>query len=863
MKTHFFLKPHHIAHLCLAALLVLAACHDDGLPPEIVTEPAEAPEAEQPDSWHDKIRVEPYPKANNELYLNPPPLIVPEAMHTDTYVQIALADNEAFDAEQGEAYLAEPVKWNMYNHHRALAPGTWYWRFRDVSADGTPGDWGQTYSFTVTDDLPVFVTPPFEKFFPNIPRTYPRLYCYLDKKRDAMTKEQIESSREYPFLIGRAETAYKYDLSIYDDPYLFDNTEGIKALVNRQYQAYYLTGIAKYQEGIVRIARLLLSKLPISDKQLFQSNFGATNIAIAYAESYDIAYDLLTPAERQAAEEVLMRVARHYYKMYCGMQENRFFDNHFWQHNMRILFQIALVLYTHPLYADECAEMLEFYYELWTSRAPNGGFNHNGAWMNGVGYFTANVKTLYYIPSLFSALTGSDFLAHPWFKNAGRAMSYVFAPGCVTSSFGDGSEGTSPDRQRLAFADFLARETGDAYAAWYATQCDRDLITDLDMRVYRIVTPRNYDGSRLPENTPKLLWHKDVGELTVHSNLGNIDKDFALAFRSSTFGSNSHTHGDQNAFKLLYGGEFVFRNGGHFVGAANQKYNLLFYKHSRGHNTILVNGIGQAYSMKTYGQILRGMGGNHMAYCLGDASQAYGGITDEKSWVSTFEFYGIEQTPENGFGETPLSKYRRHILLIYPRTMLIYDDLEATEPVRWDWLLHSPTQFFINEKENTFTTRCAEKDFHTVVRQFSDHEFETMQTTKTPYPISDKPDPKHPDLWHLTSAFKPCAANRILSIIQVCEGDEQPAYIKREGNTFYYGDYTIEAMLDSTQPAELNVSSSTGRAQFSYSKESPVLDGVVYPRMYSHSSLLYDETDGEYKVTEQVDYKNICTRTSY
>lgn len=122
------------------------------------------------------------------------------------------------------------------------------------------------------------------------------------------------------------------------------------------------------------------------------------------------------------------------------MQENHIFDNHFWQHNMRILFQAAFVLYDKSNYTEEILPMLEYYYELWTARAPASGFNRDGVWHNGAGYFNANVKTLYYIPSLFSSITQKDFLQHPWYQNAGKAMAYTWPPASKSAGFGDGSE---------------------------------------------------------------------------------------------------------------------------------------------------------------------------------------------------------------------------------------------------------------------------------------------------------------------------------------------------------------------------------------------------------------------------------------
>lgn len=95
---------------------------------------------------------------------------------------------------------------------------------------------------------------------------------------------------------------------------------------------------------------------------------------------------------------------------------------------MRVLFQIAYLLYDKVNYSGTAIEMLEYYYELWTARAPASGFNRDGVWHNGTGYFINNVHTLYYIPLLYSYIARKDFLQHPWYQNAGRSLVYHLAP---------------------------------------------------------------------------------------------------------------------------------------------------------------------------------------------------------------------------------------------------------------------------------------------------------------------------------------------------------------------------------------------------------------------------------------------------
>ena len=286
------------------------------------------------------------------------------------------------------------------------------------------------------------------------------------------------------------------------------------------------------------------------------------------------------------------------------------------------------------------------------------------------------------------------------------------------------------------------------------------------------------------------------------------------------------------------------------------------YRHSRAHNTILVNGIGQPYSTKGYGNIARVMGGKHITYCLGDASKAYSGITDDPLWTAAFEAAHIEQTPQNGFGTTPLTKYRRHILMLHPNIILLYDELEASEPVRWDWLLHSPTRFYIDPSQQMVTTTNTDKNFNTVTQLFSEHPFSLVQTDQFVVPPTAVPDPRYPNQWHLTATFNSNSKTRILTIIQVTPADKQVHIVRRNGNSFQCGDWNIVAELNTVQPASLLISNRKNQAVFSYGSNNPLLGGETYPREHPQSSLLYDEINGEYRVTEQTDHLPASTRAA-
>ncbi len=139
-------------------------------------------------------------------------------------------------------------------------------------------------------------------------------------------------------------------------------------------------------------------------------------------------------------------------------------------------------------------------------------------------------------------------------------MTYSWMPGSRSAGFGDGHEKNNgkPLRIRSAFADFMARTTGDPYATWYSSINNR-YETESETRLYRMASSKKRPvHTQLPANTPKAIWFKDCGEMIANSNLTDHKNNLSLSFHSSPFGSGSHTHSNQNAFNLQYGGKKPF-----------------------------------------------------------------------------------------------------------------------------------------------------------------------------------------------------------------------------------------------------------------------------------------------------------------
>lgn len=808
-----------------------------------------AQEVQQVSEYHEKIRTKPYPLAESTIFVNPAPLIVPQSMKTGAALQFQLSPDSTFSS--AETITSAPQIWCMYSPHKALDKGKWYWRFRNDD-----GAWSEINSFVITDETDVFATPSFETFLANAPRRHPRLDCYIDAASE-LYRETAPKHPEYRSLRNRADGALSLDTE--NTALLYSSYDNLKTGVQFLHDAYIITADEKYASKLLSILEALVATPP-TDGQLFSENFATTAITYAYTAIYDLLYSRLSAELRSATEEQMLRALLRFTRSNIGYQENHIFDNHFWQHNLRIMFQAAFALYDHPQYSADVLPLLQYYYELWCTRAPASGFTRDGLWPNGVGYMSANTLTLAYMPKLLSYITRFDFLSHPWYRAAGRSLSYSCPTGSMGVGFGDNSERyTTTNRVYPAFADFLAAETGDSYAAWYASQNASLLATDYDLRLYRMTRLNNGYANEMPDDASGMTVYHDAGEVAMHSNIGDTSSDLALAFRSSGFGSGSHTTASQNAFNLYYGGKPVFHSSGYYQNFSDA-HNLMSYRHSRAHNTILVNGIGQPYTTRAYGSLVRADGGSTISYALGDASYAYCGVTDDPMWLKAFNAAGISQTPENGFGTTPLTRYRRHVMMLQGGYTVIYDELEASEAATWDWLLHSDTEFTIDS--DALTAEVSSGASHSRLTLFSQHNPALSQTDQFRVPPAISGD-QYPDQWHFTARWNGHDKVRVLAVIQTVASGDRLTTVSRSGNTIEAGNWTISAELDGSQPAALTVTNRRTATGLSYGNDAFTIGSTSYARGYTGSTIIVDKINGSLQAKELIDITPANSRSSY
>ena len=86
-------------------------------------------------------------------------------MKTEALIQFELSNDSTFPA--GKTMTDTPKPWLMFNPHRILEKGTWYWRVRSVTDKGEKKAWSPVWKFQISGEEPQFVTPSFQAFFPK------------------------------------------------------------------------------------------------------------------------------------------------------------------------------------------------------------------------------------------------------------------------------------------------------------------------------------------------------------------------------------------------------------------------------------------------------------------------------------------------------------------------------------------------------------------------------------------------------------------------------------------------------------------------------------------------------------------------
>ncbi len=801
---------------------------------------------------HPQFRKWAKPSGGSNLTHNPPFFLWPVADKREATYDIRLSRDAGFSEL---SFSKNDIPYAIYCPYQKLPPGQWYWQYRESGRE-----WSEPMRFVVSESSKAWNPPDLTALKQSIPQEHPRL---LIKKGEGLKdfRRRAGHTTDARRIIENADAWLDKPLiPEMLDPEMLKETDPLRLKKNRKdaakrlgdtaidvlramTRAYLLTGDEKYARRGMEWALHVAEWDPYGVSRL--SDFGDSRCMLAMAMAYDTFYKLWSEPEKTRLRGAITVRADRFYNDWKNLIEAKVLSNHVWQHIFHYFFHTTLATFGD---IPESEKWLTYLYELFLARAPALG-RDDGAWLNGNKYFTMNMAVLLDVPLTLKDLTGFDFMKHiPWYQNNPYYLWYSFPPHSSSDGFGDNSKGfVHPDTDYIAYADALGRITGHPLATAYA-RAARDgtglkVTDDHHLRWIRLKFLQGLpepDVSHLP-GLAKARRFPDAGLVYMHSDLDNTARNLMLAMRSSPFGSYGHMLADQNTFNLLYGGKPLFFHSGYKI-SMDDPHRQEWYKHTRSHNGILINDEGQPYSTEAYGSIPRFLDGQYMSYAIGDASQAYHSVE-----------HG--ETVDHG-----LKRFKRHILMLYPDLIVIYDDLEAEEMAEWSWLLHAPGGTKLHQSGNEFLFTLPH-----VTSQVN-----VFGTTQLTWNVTDtfevaaenwrgKKDRNNQKLaykdedWHLKGISDSTRNMRYLAIIQVRPNGELSRVISDGEGGIQCGDWIIRAELDGTQDSELQISRSDGEAAFVMGQKKVRMGKRVFTGEKIESGKLVERVDGKWIFKESQD----------
>ena len=743
------------------------------------------------------------------------------------------------------------IAFALFNPHQQLTQGKWYWQYKINQENWNPVD-----SFDINASTRIFPTVSIAKIINNIPATHPRILVNKSEINNfrlniIKTKEAIavikEANKILTIPIPKEEDA----LPKYQGKDKFENDKiaslaskwsgkKVQETLNIFSQAYILTGDVKY----FKVAKLWMLEVATWDPMgpSHTNNFADGGIMSSMAIGLDSFWDLLTEKERNLIKKNISTRADQFYKLWMNQVEARSSSMHVWQHIMHNLLETGLALKgEHPT----AENWIEYIYELWIAQSPKMA-EEDGAWINGSAYFGMNALSLIDIPTIFKKLSGVDFMTAPWFQNNPKWLIYSFPPNSTSDGFGnDGERYKFPWINYAGYTDALARLTNNPSAAWYANavakSVGKEIADDAEFRWFRIRDGIKKTTALHPLSFKQDAFFQEVGVGYMHTNVQDTKNDLFLSLRSSPFGPMSHTHADHNTFNIAYGGKRLFYNTG-YRPAMGDPHFLGWYKHTQGHNAILIDGHGQPFSDGAFGWIPRNIQGEQISYAVGDASNAYSGIVDGK---------------EIDHG---MKLFRRHYIMLRPSIIIIYDELEADHAAQWSWLLHNYDGFTIDAK--TQTVFAENETAKAQVTLFSSSDIQLNVTDQFSVPVDNWTNKINEDgdtlnfvnQWHFTAASKQKAEKmRYLAVMQIKPDGRFEKIIKSIDNgDITVGNYRIKASMNINEAAHIQINNIENTLSF-VSSGTLMFEKNKYIGTDIKSAKLIEKKDGKIIFKEVLD----------
>ena len=253
--------------------------------------------------------------------------------------------------------------------------------------------------------------------------------------------------------------------------------------------------------------------------------------------------------------------------------------------------------------------------------------------------------------------------------------------------------------------------------------------------------------SRPPTELPGSRWLRDIGWVAMHSDLGVAENDVWALFKSSRYGSISHSHADQNSFQLNAYGEPLLIDSGYYPWYGSP-HHTLWARQTRAHNAVLVNGRGQGnFSMEASGRIESFRHTGKLTLVRAEAGAAYN-VPLSEGTLNQWREHLSDPLPSM---EPEVLLARRCLAFAGSKDhpwLAVHDYLETAGPTSFDYLLHALEQMELDQERGTVLVKNGRARL--LVYLLSDAGLAFSQSGKLSPPPGDRYEGA-PEQWHFSA----------------------------------------------------------------------------------------------------------------
>lgn len=409
-------------------------------------------------------------------------------------------------------------------------------------------------------------------------------------------------------------------------------------------KAAILTGRADLKQKARELALEISRKWdPDGGSHMKYGDLQAADLLRGIGYCYDASFELLTPKERKELEETIYIRGKQFYdevNPFRGIDA----QNHPWDQAQAAAFAACAIPQAphSPIWFNFVARL--YAYRFLSALGFDGENNE------GLSYWSYGLGLAVRFLTLAQHTVHANYFTHPWIKNTARFPLYCAPQEGFEISFADnGRPNHAPRGPRdRSFVRRLAVAVADPIALWYAG------------------VPQENVLQAIPPMQKQSVIYPHLGITVFNTFAPDARENVAVGFHSGKFFAG-HQHADQNGFVINAYGDKLAIDGGYYDWWGSKHF-LGYSTQTAAHNTILVDGAGQSFNTEhADGRLVNAFDSADFSYAWGDASAPL--VYKRK-----------------------IKRFDRQLLFIKPDQVVIFDQLEAPQPAKFRWLMHSHTQ---------------------------------------------------------------------------------------------------------------------------------------------------------------------------